>query len=157
MKKAGLIFEAEMKEAYTWAFQRYYNQNMEDANKFMFSSSKQEDVEEGTDFWDGEIRIDFTLDFKGKDHMTTIFPKTVVISRWFPEFQYGIRTGNTYKNVGYLFTHPVLVVGVTLIPSEFIRNRSFFMDCVYDNIQRIMETGEELYYTFQDEHPEMFA
>ena len=151
--KAGYIFEKEMRDAYEWAFRRFYNSA---AATIMLSSSRKEDVERGTDFWDGDIPIDFTLNFEGKNNMFTVFPKTVNISRWFPEFQFGIRTGNNYAG-GTRFQTPVLVVGVDMAPYEFFRERNFLMECVYDHIQEIMETGEELFYLFQDQHPEMFT
>jgi len=150
--KAGYIFEKEMRDAYEWAFRRYYNAD----TTILVSSSRKEDVEEGTDFFDGEIRIDFTINFEGKNNMFTVFKKTVNISPWLPEFQFGIRTGSNYAG-GTRFQTPVLVIGINMVPYEYFREHNFLMDCVYDHIQKIMETGEELYYLFQDQHPEMFA
>lgn len=158
--QTGKRFEKEMIKAYRWGFKTYCNSSTV-PEEFMVESSSVDDIKEGTDLCDGEIHIDFTLNFDGKDHMKTVFPKTVKISRWFPEIHYGVRTGNSYHSATsaskeHLFQTPVVVVGVTMLPEEFRKHYDEFMDAIYEHIYDIMATTEDVYYEFKNEHPEMF-
>lgn len=82
-------------------------------------SGTDKDTKEGTDLTCGEIRIDTTLDFSGKDFMPYV-ADTEIEACPGRNFKMGVRHGNSHK--GYTeFKEPVIVIGVDLSPMEWQR------------------------------------
>lgn len=152
--QTGKSFEHSFAQAYQWYAIKHHITNEYD-KKFMDVSSPEEDMQEGTDIYDGEIRIDITMNFENKDHMAKIFKKSVCLSQRLPYIHYGIRIGNNHRNKDsseseHLFHAPVLVVGITLDAATYRKIHEQFMDAVYDHIDEIVEVGEDLYYAYID-------
>lgn len=153
--QTGKLFEKEFVDAYRWYWKKHHHSDP-DSNTFMLLSDYQSDIAEGTDMFDGEIHVDFTSNFDGKDHMAKIFDTIVCVSKRYPVIHYGIRIGNNHKDVQgqvseHLFQVPVLVVGITMFSSSFKMIRDPFMEGVYQHLDEIVETGEDLYYQYLDQ------
>ena len=74
---------------------RKYCRNTNQLNKFKGVNGSRLDVEQGTDCMIGPMRVDFTCNYSGKDHMIKL-PDKIHIEKYNIDICFGIRTGNNH-------------------------------------------------------------
>jgi len=114
---------------------------------FRFATS-QEDKVFGTDAFIYDLPCDFTLNFKGKDHMAVL--NASISLPQLGAIRFGIRTGN---NSGVRFPMPVLVIGIDAtihIPKHYIRK--LIDQFIVPRIETIIDVGHKAYWQYCDAH-----
>ena len=108
------------------------------------SSTKSEDLYEGTDLYVLGVRVDFTTAFESKDHMVEI-PETMNLG--LSTIRFGVRTGNDYHD----FDEPVLVVCIDAGNNHMLKYMyQNILDEFKQNVRRIFEKGMDLYWDCVD-------
>ena len=77
-----------------------------------------EDIQNGTDFTCGEIRIDLTMNIDHKDNMVFIKETDLDPVCGFP-IKMGIRKGNNHNGKTHEFNEPVVVIGLNMPPALY--------------------------------------
>lgn len=147
MEQFGKKYEKEWQDC----FSRYQKKHLPGfESRFHSTIGTKADLEEGTDFVDFDIRIDFTSRMS-KDHV--LFRQGSGIFLDGAELEFGLRIGN---NHGVKFEQPVLVMGVNLFAEILGPQMDRFMQSVEDRMTDILDAAEEYYYRIT-ESPEWEA
>lgn len=104
------------------------------------------DEDQGTDYLDGEIHIDFTFNLAHKDHVVLINRNTGLDICGF-QLMIGVRVGNKH----HMFDHPAFVVGITCDADLF---RNCYNQAVEEwkkKTEEILGIIEDYYYAILDE------
>lgn len=102
----------------------------------------------GTDMICNGVRIDVTLNFSEKDHITMIKDSGIKATP-LRNFKIGIRYGNSYKGFTR-FDEPVVVIGVDMLPNDYRANEDSICDNVYKYAEDIFHTAESHLKTYKE-------
>lgn len=103
------------------------------------------DREQGTDFMCGDLRLDVTTNFSGKDFMPFIYESDIELS-CVHNLKFGVRFGNIHGD----FPKPVVVIGTDLLSEDYYLWKKDIMAAIKKNADRIMEIASDCfedYYT----------
>jgi len=140
----GLEFESEMIQVVS----EYYRGLYQVVSEMTFrTSTKEEDLYLGTDFFAEGIPVDATLAIDDKDHCT-MCPK--VYSLGAHDVKFGIRYGNNWNYGSNEFEKPVLVICITNIARNYLMN---VMEDVRKVIGEIIDMAVSFYYETVDPDP----
>ena len=135
----GKKFEEDVIVAFAEAFEGSRTYKIRDCGGSVI------DKEQGTDFMCGDLRLDITTNFSGKDCMPFIYESDIELSS-LHNLKFGVRFGNKYGD----FPKPVVVIGTDVLSEDYSIWKKDIVRAIKEQASRIIEIASDCfddYYT----------
>lgn len=114
------------------------------------------DKKQGTDFMCGDLRLDITTNFSGKDCMPFIYESDIELSS-LHNLKFGVRFGNKHGD----FPKPVVVIGTDVLSEDYYLWKKDIVNAIKQQASKIIEIASDCfddYYTVdKKDRSELFS